>query len=163
MTPAGEITTLVEFAGLDGRHPKGGLVQASDGSLYGATEAGGEDWSGTVFRLTPGGDLTQLVRFNRRDALEDGLADTGAGPGGLALGEDGCLYGTTVRGGRGGSGTIFRLTREGRLSTLVEFADEGNDTWAAWPSGRRGTFMVQRSPEGHPTWGPSSRSPRPAC
>lgn len=65
MTPSGTVTTLYSFcpqAGCaDGTEPFGGLIQASDGALYGTTAAGGANLCtfagftgscGTVFKLT---------------------------------------------------------------------------------------------------------------
>src|SRR5262249_5405760 len=51
MTPAGAVTILHSFSGLlgDGSIPMGGLVQASDGTLYGTTALGGAHFMGTVF------------------------------------------------------------------------------------------------------------------
>ncbi|HWE06924.1 MAG TPA: choice-of-anchor tandem repeat GloVer-containing protein, partial [Rhizomicrobium sp.] len=43
---------LHRFQGTDGSKPAAGLVQGSDGSLYGTTESGGTDGFGTVFELT---------------------------------------------------------------------------------------------------------------
>jgi uncharacterized repeat protein (TIGR03803 family) len=45
----------------------------------------------------------------------------GSGPdGSLAVGEDGCLYGTTI-GGAGNLGTVFRLTTNGNFTTVASF------------------------------------------
>ncbi len=52
ITSAGTLTTLHSFAGSDGATPEAGLVQAPDGTLYGTTEAGGDNNYGTVFSLT---------------------------------------------------------------------------------------------------------------
>jgi uncharacterized repeat protein (TIGR03803 family) len=64
MTPAGALTTLFSFSGSNGSRPFAGLLQASDGNLYGTTVSGGADDRGTIFRITPGGVLTTLVSFN---------------------------------------------------------------------------------------------------
>src|SRR5687767_11542562 len=44
----------------------------------------------------------------------------------LVQGSDGNFYGTTAEGGSGDSGTVFRMTPAGALTTLVEFADGTN-------------------------------------
>ena len=46
------LTTLHAFSGPDGTNLTGGVVQASDGSLYGTTTEGGANKMGTVFRIT---------------------------------------------------------------------------------------------------------------
>ena len=50
ITPAGDFTNLVLFTGDES--PFGGLVQASDGNLYGMTRQAGANDSGTIFRLS---------------------------------------------------------------------------------------------------------------
>src|ERR1700679_1540523 len=52
MTPSGSYTLLHSFAGSDGSHPRGGLVQGPNGSFYGTTFTGGSDNMGTIFQLT---------------------------------------------------------------------------------------------------------------
>src|ERR1022692_816462 len=70
MTASGELTTLHSFAGYptDGAGPFAGLVQATNGDLYGTTNSGGDNGApnggdGTVFQITPGGALTTLYSF----------------------------------------------------------------------------------------------------
>jgi uncharacterized repeat protein (TIGR03803 family) len=41
ITPAGKLTTLHTFTGLDGKWPVGELIQATDGNFYGTTSNGG--------------------------------------------------------------------------------------------------------------------------
>ena len=50
VTPAGAITSLVLFT--NGDVPFGGLIQASDGNLYGMTRQGGAYGHGRIFRLS---------------------------------------------------------------------------------------------------------------
>lgn len=97
MTPSGALTTMFSFAGIHGGEPQG-LVQATDGNLYGIS-AGGT--SGTVFKMTPAGALTTIRSFNGADGLI---------PTGLIQGTDGNLYGTTQQGGLYRDGTIFALS-----------------------------------------------------
>ena len=56
LTPAGSLTVLHTFGEItgDGAYPTAGLIQASDGRLYGTTKSGGPQNKGTVFRLDPG-------------------------------------------------------------------------------------------------------------
>jgi uncharacterized repeat protein (TIGR03803 family) len=97
VTPNGTLTTLHDFDGADGAFPVG-LVQANDGSFFGATQQGRGD--GTLFRITPGGALTTLHSFDYTDGFY-------ANP--LAQGTSGAFYGTTFEGGANQQGTIFSL------------------------------------------------------
>jgi uncharacterized repeat protein (TIGR03803 family) len=58
ITPGGRFTTLYSFcsksACTDGSSPQGGLVQDTNGTLYGTTYYGGTDGLGTVFSLSVG-------------------------------------------------------------------------------------------------------------
>ena len=53
--PAQTFTTLHSFDDTDGAQPYAGLVQATNGDLYGTTYAGGANNNGTVFKITPSG------------------------------------------------------------------------------------------------------------
>jgi uncharacterized repeat protein (TIGR03803 family) len=110
-TPGGVLTTLYNFCSigncLDGSSPLGGLIQASDLNLYGTTNAGGTNSSGTIFRITPGGKLTTIYTLCSQRGCIDGALPRGA----LVQALDGDLYGTTTAGGAVGDGTFFRLSR----------------------------------------------------
>ena len=101
------------FNGVDGALPSGGLLQASDGFLYGLTEATGCDAvSGTLYRIaTDGSGFAVLHRFTGMDG--SGRADTRFGDwppvSELLEGADGALYGMTFGGGSGNGGVVFRL------------------------------------------------------
>ena len=75
MTPGGKATTLHSFCSqsncADGKTPWAGLIQATDGNLYGTTSAGGANLYGTIFKITTAGKLTTLYSFcsQCRDAL----------------------------------------------------------------------------------------------
>jgi uncharacterized repeat protein (TIGR03803 family) len=60
ITLAGKLTTLYSFCSqtscTDGENPTAGLVQASNGNLYGTTLGGGANTDGTVFSLSVGLD-----------------------------------------------------------------------------------------------------------
>ena len=52
ITPSGAFATLHAFkGGSDGANPYGGMIQGTDGTLYGTTEADGADNHGTIFQL----------------------------------------------------------------------------------------------------------------
>jgi uncharacterized repeat protein (TIGR03803 family) len=65
--PAQTFTTLFSFDGADGGavgdSSVAGLVQGTDGNLYGTISPGGANNFGTVFKITPGGTLTTLYNF----------------------------------------------------------------------------------------------------
>ena len=128
ITPRGTLTTLYDFwsprYGLctDGEYPGAGLVQATNGDLYGTTFEGGANNGGTVFKITPGGTLTTLYNFCAQSGCTDGVQPDA----GLVLAANGDFYGTTWAGGANSSasvagGTVFKITPSGTLTTLYSF------------------------------------------
>jgi uncharacterized repeat protein (TIGR03803 family) len=118
MTPGGKLTTLYSFCTqtncTDGTGPFG-LMQASNGDLYGITNQGGANNAGTVFRITTRGKLTTLYNFCSQTNCTDGGNPYGT----LIQATDGNLYGTTYAGGAdSGGGTVFKITPAGALTTL---------------------------------------------
>ncbi|MGC2447905.1 MAG: choice-of-anchor tandem repeat GloVer-containing protein [Candidatus Sulfotelmatobacter sp.] len=134
MTPSGDLTTLHGFGEPgDGWCPVGALAQAADGSIYGTTLLGGGTDSGTVFRITPSGSSTVLHSFCSQ-ADTDACADGWEPQGGVVQASDGSFYGTTEYGGADKAGTIFRITPEGRLTTVYSFTGSNPDfPHGAWP------------------------------
>src|SRR5215469_17227708 len=111
-------TTLVNFNGPNGAAPQPeGLVQGTDGNLYGTTRLGGANNAGTVFKMTPAGALTTLYSFCSQPGCTDGNGPTAA----LVQAADGNFYGATGFGGTFGDGTVFRITASGNLTTLHVF------------------------------------------
>ena len=108
----------------DGEFPQAAPIQATDGNLYGTTTGGGANSVGTVFRITPTGTLTTLYSF----CSQTGCADGGDPEAGLIQASDGNLYGTTAGGGGSSnpSGTVFRVTPTGTLTTLYSFCSQTN-------------------------------------
>lgn len=90
----------------DGSQPAAGLIQGSDGKLYGTTEGDGSTTLGTVFRLDPDGNNFQVVRNFTSGADGRTLA------GGVIEGSDHYLYGTAYTGGAG-DGTVFKMQLDG--------------------------------------------------
>jgi uncharacterized repeat protein (TIGR03803 family) len=109
--------TVITFSETNGAVPTAVLVQGTDGNFYGTTQYGGTSDLGTVFRLTPTGALTTLYSFCAQLLCTDGsLPDAG-----LIQGSDGNFYGTTFFGGSQDAGTIFKITANGKLTTIYSF------------------------------------------
>jgi uncharacterized repeat protein (TIGR03803 family) len=130
ISPAGVFTTLHSFCAqancADGANPRAGLVQASDGNLYGMTIHGGSSGLGTIFRLSLTGAFTTLYSFSSLSYTQGVFTNPdGAYPyGGLVQASDGDLYGTTYSGGSNGRGTIFRFSPLGVFTTLYSFCQQ---------------------------------------
>jgi uncharacterized repeat protein (TIGR03803 family) len=110
------------------------LIQSADGNFYGTTFFGGtgNQATGTVFKITPAGQLTTLYTFV---ADQNGKYPNGEGPTSLAEGNDGFLYGTTEMGGANRLGVVFKLSRTGTLQVLHSFCSATNCGDGASPSG----------------------------
>lgn len=128
MTTSGTLRGLHSFNGADGASPWSALVLGNDGNYYGTTNYGGASTDcsggcGTVFKVTPTGVVTQLYSFCSLSGCVDGVNPQG----GMTLGNDGNFYGTTLLGGAQGSGTFFRITPAGILTTLYSFGSVSGD------------------------------------
>jgi uncharacterized repeat protein (TIGR03803 family) len=92
------------IAGWDGTYPRAGVIQASDGALYGTTTGGGSNDLGTVFKLNKDGGGYVVLHHCQETFFDDSNAN------GLVEGSDGVLYGTMYG---TGSGTLFKLNKDG--------------------------------------------------
>lgn len=112
-------TTLAAFNGVNGTAPFfGSLVQSTNGNYYGSTVHGGKKGYGVIFQLTPAGKLTELYSFCALASCTDGTFPMVA----PILGSDGNFYGTTYSGGNSSnSGTVYKMTIGGKLTTLYSF------------------------------------------
>jgi uncharacterized repeat protein (TIGR03803 family) len=122
-------TTIYSFhKGGDGNAPWGGVIIDSAGNLYGTTSAGGGVTTcnssaqlagcGTAFELTPNSDGT----WTEKILHTFGSGHDGAMPlGGVILGNQGQLLGTTSIGGSFTSGSVFQLnpSSQGRWPEVV--------------------------------------------
>jgi uncharacterized repeat protein (TIGR03803 family) len=110
--------TLHAFAGQpdDGAYPHSSLVEGSDGNFYGTTGGGGAGNVGTVYKMTPLGEVTVLYSFT---AAEDGMFPYGT----LLLADDGNFYGTTTESFAGDAigGSVYRITPDGTFTVLYDF------------------------------------------
>jgi len=112
--PAQTLQSICSFDGIN-QGCLASLTLGNDGNFYGTTRNGGS--YGSIFRVTTNGVLTTLVSF----ANTNGAAPCAA----LTLGNDGNFYGTTEEGGNisYGYGTVFKVTTNGELTSLVSFAN----------------------------------------
>ena len=135
-------TSPVLLARADGQYPFAGVVQGTDGNFYGTTEIGGANANnvscllgcGTLFRITPSGNLTTLYSFCSNDNCTDGAESVA----GVVQAGSGTFYGTTFAGGSclsltEGCGTVFTWSTKVPLPpTLspasVNFGNQAIDT-----------------------------------
>jgi uncharacterized repeat protein (TIGR03803 family) len=139
LTAGGKLTTLYSFCSQPecaGQIGALGLIQANNGNFYGATKNGGANGAGTVFEITPEGELTTLYTFCSQPECADGSQ-----PNGVIQATDGNFYGTTSAGGISPRpdcphcGTVFELTPEGKLTTLYDFCSQESCTDGVNPVG----------------------------
>jgi uncharacterized repeat protein (TIGR03803 family) len=117
MTPSGAVTVIKSFSGgADGATPDTGLIQQSDGNLYGTAKApAGTSAHGVVFTLNPSGVMTILHAFS-------GGADGATPAASLIQVAPGKVYGTAVDGGSSGKGLVFQLNTS---TALGDFDGDG--------------------------------------
>lgn len=114
ITASGTLTALHTLNGTtDGSSPFGGLVQATDGNLYGTAAWFGTPYAdgplfcnacGTLFQVTPGGTYSVLYNFEGFTGFEPSTT--------LLQHTNGLLYGGTLLGGGGcdftyGCGVVY--------------------------------------------------------
>jgi len=140
VTADGELTTLYSFCAetncADGMSPFAGVTLAGDGNFYGTTDKGGilESCCGTVFKLSPHGELTTLYSF----CTDTGYAGCRGEPDtvtSLLQASSGSFYGTTGEGVCGAynsfnslCSTVFTITSDGVFTTLHPFPDFQGET-----------------------------------
>jgi uncharacterized repeat protein (TIGR03803 family) len=105
MTPAGVYTVLHNFdtnTRANGINPMTGMVQGSDGFLYGVTAGGGTALGGTIFKIKTDGTLFSVV--HSFDVTH------GSSPYSLpTLHTNGKIYGLTNSGGAHNDGVLYSL------------------------------------------------------
>jgi uncharacterized repeat protein (TIGR03803 family) len=171
-----EYTLLHTFGALDakganedGANPGVALTRGSDDVFYGVASFGGQNGTGTAFKITASGNFTVLHTFSAVDANlhnEDGANPLRT----VVIGADGNLYGTTRLGGQNtcgpkssGCGVAWVMTRWGSFSVLHQFQlTEGHAAsllqardgffygCAVWPFAAAGSGILYRmAPSGN--------------
>ena len=124
------LTYLAQFNGTNGTFPYGSLVQATDGNFYGAAESGTYPYD-EIFRVTPTGQISSVYNFCSLPDCADGQYTTAP-----ILGSDGNLYGVSSGGSDyTWSGSLYRLTLDGQLTTLYTFCPRANCVGSEIPNG----------------------------
>jgi len=128
-------TTLYSFTnGIDGGDPSSGVIIDAAGNLYGVTWNAGANGGGTLFQLTPGGQLNVLYNFGSNSS-DGGFAL------GLAMDTQGNIYGTDLLGGpyqnsnclqssyvaQFGCGVVFKVDPSGQETLLHVFSGVDGD------------------------------------
>jgi uncharacterized repeat protein (TIGR03803 family) len=122
------IQRSLDLAQGDGTHLHAGLIEGTDGVLYGTAVAGGSQNRGVIFAIHKDGGGHRLLR-SFVGSGNDGIAPYAA----LLEASDGLLYGTTAFGGNVDRGTIFRINKNGDgYSVLRRFAGSPNDGTAPY-------------------------------
>jgi uncharacterized repeat protein (TIGR03803 family) len=121
LNQSGSVSVLYAFKSIsDGCAAFGGIMQGTDGNLYGTTLGGGKGANGgggTLYQLTTSGVHTILYYFGA----------TGKSPAAtLTQDTNGTLYGTTEAGGRSGFGTVYSLNMG--LGPFVTFVRPSGST-----------------------------------
>jgi uncharacterized repeat protein (TIGR03803 family) len=134
---AATLTTAFAFDGAAGAVPNNGNLLITSGTVYAATNAGGDNDLGAIVSLPTSGATAPTLLHSF--AGPDGESPNGS----LVADTSGNLYGTTQGGGANGLGSVFKLTNP-------------HSTGAAWPVTTIHSFTCQDGayPKAGATLGP---------
>lgn len=133
ISTSGVFTSLYSFPSLSafgsigtainatGANPRAGLMLAADGNYYGTAYQGGPGGNGTVFRMTPAGDVSVFYAFTGPSR------NAGFPLSSLTQDAQGNFYGTTQNGGYQDVGSAYRISSSGEFTLLHGFVDSGVD------------------------------------
>jgi uncharacterized repeat protein (TIGR03803 family) len=117
VSPHGALLNVFSFDGAtEGKYPVGTVAQGADGNFYGTTDQAGAVPGGVLFKVDANLDYTVLQDFG---AIAGGGTDPESG---LVLATDRNLYGSTLGGGSRNLGTIYRVTPDGSLNNIFNWA-----------------------------------------
>jgi uncharacterized repeat protein (TIGR03803 family) len=136
-TPSFQVSIMYSFmaGNNDGQNPFSGLIQATDGNLYGTTANGGAAKLGTLFQISTSGVYKSLYSFR------------GKGPQrpitGLMQHTKGLLFGSTGGGGANSLGAVYALDMGlGPFVTFVQPTGKVGQTAQILGQGFTGTTNV---------------------
>ena len=98
----------------DGYRPVVGLLEGSDGALYGTTEYGGTNSVGTLFKVNKDGNGFTVLRHFLNIATDAQNPSCE-----LTEGSDGAVYGACTGGGTALNGCVFKLNKDGSGFTFL--------------------------------------------
>jgi uncharacterized repeat protein (TIGR03803 family) len=91
----------------DGINPRSDLVADTSGRLYGTTNGGGQFGEGTLYRLTLAKTPNGAPKYELLHSFQQ--IEGSVPEGGVLIGADGGLYGSTNAGGAFNAGTVYRV------------------------------------------------------
>jgi len=133
VTSNGTYTLLHNFVGRpnDGAYPRSGLILGSDGNFYGTTLNGGTANDGTIYKVTPSGQVTILYNSCSQSNCADGFSPVIP----LLQHTGGKFYGSTSGNSLGGSyfysldvglAPFIKIVNwAGKVGTTVELLGQG--------------------------------------
>jgi len=112
-----QYTKLLDFDGVNGRHPINSTFVSVGNSLYGLTYQGGAYNKGVIFKIdTNGSNYFKMHDFS-------GVGTDGSNPYGSLLYDGAYLYGMTKEGGTTNAGSIFKIKADGTdFSNVFNFS-----------------------------------------
>jgi uncharacterized repeat protein (TIGR03803 family) len=128
-------TVLYNFGAFpDGESP-GALLRDSVGNLYGTTFGGGARHLGSVFKLDTASNETILYSF--KGGFQGETPNSG-----LIRHANGDLFGTTELGNQRAQGTIFKVSKAGKMTVLHRFegSPDGTGPFAGLVQDKAGNF-----------------------
>lgn len=126
ISPAGSFSLLYTFTAtgaVTGTHPDGSPAVGRDGNLYGTTWDGGDNGTGIIYRVTPGGGIAQIFSFPPGGTSSCSAAEEFGADGTLTADVDGKLYGVRCSLGTNAGGLIYSF--DPATSTFTALHDFG--------------------------------------
>lgn len=138
LSKSGELTVLHSFTGgtTDGCNVLGTPFMDKDGNIYGTTSSCGASTLGTVWKLSANGEETVLHSFT------GGSSDGEYPLAGVIMDAKGNLYGNTETGGASNVGTVYKVSKNGKLTLLHSFdGTDGKYPYGSFVQNAEGTLF----------------------